>query len=343
MRVLVTGASGFLGSHIVDECLRFGDEVRVLVRPGSDLGYLRTVSGIDFYFGDVTDYYDLRAACRGIDIVQHSAARVDDSSTRRQFWDVNVAGTENLLRAAQENSVKRFVFVSSPGAVMAGEDQIDVDESVEYPEQFLNLHSETKAVAEQAVLAANSTTFMTCALRPRGIWGPRDRRGFMPRLVANLLAGKLPDLSGGRTVHTSLCYCRNAAQACVLASRSNRVAGNAYFVADRERTDIWRLLSDLGRLFGAPPMPRKVCPALRDTAVNAAQLLRQLPVLAARSSPPVTRCSPAVRTKSGNDDTQDALRDFGYRPEVDQLTGLRLLVDWVAEIGGVAEFVREVR
>ena len=67
------------------------------------------------------------------------------------------------------------------------------------------------------VLAANAPGFTTCALRPRGIWGPRDWHGFMPRLIAKLRAGRLPDLSGGRTVHASLCHATNAARACLLA------------------------------------------------------------------------------------------------------------------------------
>jgi nucleoside-diphosphate-sugar epimerase len=342
MKVLVTGASGFLGSHIVDECVRSGDDVRVLVRLSSDLSYLRTVPGIDFAFGNLTDESAVERATSGVDVVYHSAARVLDYGSRDQFWDANVVGTERLLEAARRNGASRFVFVSSPSAVMTGEDQFDIDESQPYPERYLNRYSETKAAAERLILAADSPGFTTCAIRPRGVWGPRDRHGFLPKLVAKMLAGKLPDLSGGRTVYTSLCYCQNAAQACLLAARSDRVGGKAYFVADGETTDVWALIAEVGRLFGAQPPTRTVSPAFRDVLVEAVELVWRLPFIAHRYSPPLSRYSAALLTRSTTYDTGAAARDFGYRPTVDQRTGLHALTRWVEQIGGVREFVARV-
>jgi nucleoside-diphosphate-sugar epimerase len=343
MRALVTGASGFLGGHIVDECVRAGDQVRVLVRPSSDLGYLGTVPGIDLAFGDLRDEASLRDALRGVDVVYHSAARVTDFGSRSQFWHTNVAGTERLLQAARDNGVSRFVFVSSPSATMTGEDQFAIDESAPYPDRFLNLYSETKAEAEKRVLAANGPDFTTCALRPRGIWGPRDWHGFMPRLVAKMLDGRLPDLSGGRTVYASLCYCTNAAAACRLAAVSDRVGGKAYFVADAEASDVWALIAEVADLFGARPPTRRVPPVVRDALVNLVEAAWKIPYLAHRHSPPLSRYSVALLTRSSTYDTGAAERDFGYVPRIDQRTGLDLLKRWVDGIGGVDEFVRHAR
>lgn len=336
MKVLVTGASGFLGGHLVDECVRAGDQVRALVRKGS-------CPAPDVVRGDLADEASLRAATRGVDVVYHSAARVTDHGSRAQFWDTNVAGTERLLRAARDNGVRRFVFVSSPSAVMDGSDQLDIDESTPYPKKFLNLYSETKAAAEQLVLAANGPGFTTCAVRPRGIWGPRDWHGFMPRLIGKMLAGKLPDLSGGRTVYASLCHCENAALACRLAARSDRVGGRAYFVADAERSDVWALIAQVGAMFGARPPARAVPPVVRDGLVNTIEAVWRIPFLAHRYPPPLSRYSVALLTRSSTYDTSAAQRDFGYRPRVDQGTGLRQLKEWVDGIGGIEEFVRYAR
>jgi nucleoside-diphosphate-sugar epimerase len=343
MRALVTGASGFLGSHIVDDCLRAGDEVRVLVRPSSDLSYLSTVPGVEFAYGDLGDERAAAAATRDIDVVFHSAARVSDHGSRAQFWDANVVGTQRLLEAARRNGVGRFVFVSSPSGLMTGGDQFDITEDQPYPERYLNLYSETKAAAERIVLAANGPTFTTCALRPRGVWGPRDHGGVMPRLVAKMHAGRLPDLSGGRTVHASLCHCRNAARACLLAARSDNVGGKAYFVTDAEKTDVWGLIGEVARLFEVTPPTRKVSPVVRDALVGAVEALWRIPYLAHRYSPPLSRYSVALLTRSSTYDTSAAERDFGYRPVVDQATGLRELKAWVEEIGGVDAYVRGVR
>jgi len=340
VRALVTGASGFLGSHIVDECVRAGDAVRVLVRPFSDLSYLSTVPGLELAFGDLADEASLREATRGVDVIYHSAARVTDHGSRTQFWEANVAGTVRLLEAGRDNRVGRLVFVSSPSVTMNGEDQVNIDETYPYPDRFLNLYSETKAAAERVVLAANGPGFTTCALRPRGIWGPRDWHGFMPRLVAKMRAGKLPDLSGGRTVYASLCHCVNAASACRLAVQSDQVGGKAYFVADAEVSDVWAMITQVAELFDVRPPTRTVPPLVRDALVNTIEALWRLPYLAHRYSPPLSRYSLALLTRSSTYDTSAARRDFGYRPVIDQPTGLRQLKQWVDEIGGVDEFVR---
>ncbi|GGM60067.1 3-beta hydroxysteroid dehydrogenase [Longimycelium tulufanense] len=341
--MLVTGASGFLGSHIVDECLQAGHQVRALVKRSSDRSYLSTLRDVELHYGDLTDPVAVREATRGVSVVHHSAARVTDYGSRRQFWDTNVLGTRLLLNAARDNGVRTFVFVSTPSAVMTGGDQLDITEDQPYPQRHLNLYSETKAAAERIVLQANDTGFRTCAIRPRGVWGPRDWHGFMPRLVAKMRAGRLPDLSGGRKVLTSLCHCRNAALGCVQAAESEQVGGRAYFVADRERTDVWALLAEVARMFCCTPPNRRVPPLLVNTFVELVELVWRVPYIAHRYSPPLSRYSLALLTRSTTYDTSAAERDFGYRPVVSQEAGLRELVRWVADIGGVDRFTQYVR
>ncbi|MER6125466.1 NAD-dependent epimerase/dehydratase family protein [Streptomyces sp. NPDC001795] len=347
MKVLVTGASGFLGGHLVDACVREGHHVRALVRPTSDVARLRTVPGVELVHGDLGDAEALRRASEGVDVVFHSAARAADHGTRAQFWDANVAGTQRLLDAASGAGVARFVFVSSPSALMRKDegDRLGIDETTPYPDRWLNLYSETKAVAEQRVRAANRPGFTTCALRPRGIWGPRDHSGFLPKLLARMLDGRLPDLSGGKRVLVSLCHCDNAVDACLLAAAApaERVGGNAYFVADAERTDLWAFLARVAGIFGGRPPTRRVPVPVRDALVEVAELLWRLPPLAARREPPLSRYSMALLTRSATYDTGAAERDFGYVPRMSQEAGLRQLADWAASIGGVEEFVRSVR
>src|SRR5262245_4808072 len=289
VKALVTGASGFLGSHIVDRCLQRGDRVRVLVRRTSDLSYLDTLAGVERVVGDLSSPNALAQATDGVEVVYHSAARVADYGARTQFWEENVAGTERLIAAARAHGVARFVFVSSPSAVMDMTDQSDIDETYPYPTRFVNLYSETKARAERLVLSANAPGFIACALAPRAEWGPRDRTGFLPKILANLRTGRMPNLSGGRQVLASLCYCENAAEACVLAARSDRVGGKAYFVTDAERVDVWQFAAQVGALFGAPPIRRNVNPSVARGAAGLVELIWKLPWLAHRRSPPISR------------------------------------------------------
>ncbi len=342
MKILVTGATGFLGGHLVDACLREGHQVRALVRSGSDTARLRALPGVELATGDLTGPPDgsLERAAEGCQAVVHSAARVVDHGSRAEFTAANVTGTLRLTAAARAAGAQRFVFVSSPSALMHVRegDRLGIDESTPYPSRWFNHYCATKALAEQHVLAADAPGFTTCALRPRGIWGPRDHGGFLPRLVGAMHAGRLPDLSGGKRVLVSLCHVDNAVHACLRAAASaqpERIGGRAYFVADREATDLWMFLAEVAGLLGCPPPGRRIpLPAGRAlaAAVEAAWRLRPD---AATTGPPLSRYMLALLTRSTTYDIGAARRDLGYEPARTRADGLRDLVRWVASVGGV--------
>ncbi|MFE6838569.1 NAD-dependent epimerase/dehydratase family protein [Streptomyces sp. NPDC057705] len=350
VKILVTGASGFLGGHLVDGALRQGHRVRALVRPGSDAVRLRSLPGVEVVTGDLTDDGSLGRATHGCDAVLHSAARVVDHGSRAQFEAANVTGTQRLLAAARSAGVRRFVFVSSPSALMRVRegDRLGIDESTPYPERWFNLYSETKAIAERYVRAADGPEFTTCALRPRGIWGPRDHAGFLPRMVEAMRAGRLPDLSGGKRVLVSLCHVDNAVDACLRAALApaGQVGGKAYFVVDREETDLWPFLARVGALFGCPPPAPRIPLVLGRglaAAVETGWHLRHRsagggggPADGTDTAPPLSRYMMALLTRSATYDTAAARHDLGYAAPRTQADGLRALQEWVTEVGGTA-------
>ncbi|MEU2389680.1 NAD-dependent epimerase/dehydratase family protein [Streptomyces sp. NPDC007369] len=339
-RILITGATGFLGGHLVDACIASGHDVRALVRPGSDTARLRALPGVELVTGDLTQPATLERAAEGCRAVVHSAARVVDHGSREQFRAANITGTLRLMTAARAAGARRFVFVSSPSALMhlREGDRLGIDESTPYPTRWFNHYCATKAIAEQHVLAATAPEFTTCAVRPRGIWGPRDHAGFLPKLVAAMHAGRLPDLSGGKRVLVSLCHVDNAVDACLRAAvtaPAERIGGRAYFVADREVTDLWPFLAEVAGLLGcAAPGPRIPLPVGRALAAAAETLWRLRPD-AATSSPPLSRYMMALLTRSTTYDTGAARRDLGYEAPRTRAEGLRALADWVAAQGGI--------
>ncbi|NEW26982.1 NAD-dependent epimerase/dehydratase family protein [Nocardia cyriacigeorgica] len=348
MKILVTGASGFLGGALVRRLVREGGhQVSILVRRTSSLGDLGELAGVRVVTGDLTDEASLRRATEGIDVVFHSAARVDERGTRRQFWAENVRATEVLLDAARDHGASRFVFISSPSALMDrdGGDQLDVDESLPYPRRYLNLYSETKAAAERAVLAADAPGFRTCALRPRAIWGAGDRSGPIVRLLGRTAEGALPDLSFGRTVYASLCHVDNIVDACVKAATVDgaAVGGKAYFIADAERTDVWGFLAAVAGDLGYAPPARTPNPRVVRAAVAVIEAIWRLPPVATRWSPPLSRYVVALLTRSATYDTAAAARDLGYQPIIDRDTGLASFLTWLAANGGVTELTRTLR
>jgi nucleoside-diphosphate-sugar epimerase len=184
---LVTGGGGFLGRAIVERLRARGDHVRSFSRgEHPELADM----GVETLRGDLADADALEQACCNCDVVFHVAARAGVWGRYRDYYETNVRGTENVLRACRTQAVARLVFTSSPSVVFSGGDMENIDESVPYPPHFHSHYSETKALAEQKVLAANGGELRTVALRPHLIWGPRDNH-IVPRLVARARAGQL--------------------------------------------------------------------------------------------------------------------------------------------------------
>ncbi|RYZ55083.1 MAG: NAD-dependent epimerase/dehydratase family protein [Proteobacteria bacterium] len=343
MKALITGAAGFVGSHLVDSCLAQGHSVRVIVRKSSDLTYLKTLEDrIEIVYGDLTDCESVLKAAAGMDVIFHPAGRVTDWGSREDFYQANCVATEHLLEAAKAAKVPRFVFVSSPSIFADNEDHIDFDETKPYPKHYANYYAETKAISEREVLAANSPTLVTCSLRPRGIWGPRDKSGFLPKLMSSIAKGKLKNLAPGKKVMTSICHVQNIADACLLAAASPNVGGKAYFIADDEQLVLWDFLDEVARTFGLKPIEGSVNPVILNFLVGMIELIWKIPALKNKKSPPISRYSASLLTKHGTYSIARATKDFGYRPRVSPHQGLKDLKKDIDAHGGLDEFLKHV-
>lgn len=339
MKVLVTGASGFLGSYIVDKCIAQGDSVRVLVRKTSNIDYLKKYPDIEYVYGDLTDMASLREATKGMDTIYHSAARVTTQGDRTQFYNDNVLSTQCLVDEAKKQGVKRFIFISSPSIFFDFSHQNNINETYAYPKKYINLYSETKALAEQYALSANDENFTACSLRPRGIWGPRDKTGFVPKIVLGMLKEKFPDISDGKDIYATLCHVENAADACILAAKSEKVGGKAYFITDDEVVNVWGFLNLLGKTFNTPAITKKINPKVLMRIGGLFDLIWKIPVLARKVEAPLSRYAVGLLTYSSTFNISAAKNDFGYNPKVNQSTGMASLKNWVDDIGGIDKFV----
>ncbi len=344
MKVLVTGATGFLGSYIVDHSFRQKDRVRVLVRDTSNCDYLKRYKNLEYVTGDLLDRRALGKAVEGVDIVYHSAARATDWGSRRQFLTANYIGSKNILEACLAAKVKRLVYVSSPGVVFDFTDQEMIDESYPYPEKPGNFYAESKARAEKLILDADGKDGLTTvSLRPHAVWGPRDVSGFFPRIIRMLKEKRLKDFTGGKTVLLDMCYVTNAADACILAGRSDKVGGNAYFITDGQTVDSWKFLDRVADLFEMPRLTKKMNPGFAKIMALIFEMIWRIPYLAENYPPPITRYALEMMTHSTTYSIDAAVRDLGYSPGVNVDKGLVLLKEWINRNGGVDGFIRTAR
>ncbi|MFI7526176.1 NAD-dependent epimerase/dehydratase family protein [Nocardia salmonicida] len=339
MTVLVTGATGFVGGAIVRGLVARGVPVRAMVRDAA-----AAPEGVEVAVADLGDTGALARAVTGVRAVVHAAALLGEFGRPAEYFAVNVAGTDRLVQEAAAAGVRRFVFIGSPSALMApdGGDQVGIDETVPYPERFLNSYCETKAVAEQLVLAADAPGFTTCSLRPRAVWGPGDRRGPIVQILAKLRAGRLPDLSGGRDVRASLCYIDHLVDAVGLALEAENVGGRAYFVADAEPVSVWPTLDAVAERFAVTGPSRTVPAPVLSGALAAIETLWRIPAVAQRWTPPLSRYAVALVTRSATYDLSRAERELGYRPDVPFETGLDNFHRWVAQVGGLDRLLEDL-
>jgi len=130
-KVLVTGGTGFIGSHLVRRNLEEGCDVHVLVLPGSPKPREYEKSGIDMVYGDIRDFESVERAVEGVEVVFHLAAKVTDWAPKELFYRINVSGIRNICEASLRKGIKRFVEVSTNDVFGLREDVV-IDETFDY-------------------------------------------------------------------------------------------------------------------------------------------------------------------------------------------------------------------
>ena len=322
MNVLVTGGGGFLGLYITEQLVSRGDHVRVLCR--GDYPRL-TELGVDCRRADLRDAAAVHSACETMDAVIHTAAIPGIWGPWKRFHSINTLGTENVIAGCRRANVAKLIYTSSPSVVFDGAAHLNADESLPYPTRFLCHYPHSKALAEQAVLAANGDGLSTVALRPHLIWGPRDNH-LIPRLIQRAKSGKLRRVGDGTNL-ISMSYVENAAAAHLQVldglSRGSATAGKAYFINDPQPVILWDWINDLLSRVGLPPV-RKSLP-LRAAKCIGALLEAIYSTLRLASEPPMTRFLALQLATSHTYDIGRAERDFGYHPVVDPEEALRRL------------------
>ncbi|KAG2009849.1 D-lactaldehyde dehydrogenase [Coprinopsis cinerea AmutBmut pab1-1] len=169
---IVVGGNGFVGRHIVQQLKDRGDIV-------SSLDIVQRYDDVPFYSADITEESQVVSALKqsGATCIIHTASPPANLKDEAIYYKVNVEGTRAIINAAIQCGVKKLVFTSSAGVVFNGEDNIDVDERLPYPDVPMDAYNDSKAKAEALVLESNGKGgLLTVAIRPAGIFGPGDRQ-----------------------------------------------------------------------------------------------------------------------------------------------------------------------
>lgn len=308
MDFLVTGGAGFIGSHLVHRLVELGHSVRVLddLSSGKRENLADVLSKTDWIQGDMADPATARRACRGVDVVLHEAAvpsvpkSVDDPQTSHRS---NVEGTFQLLLAARDEKVRRFIYAGSSSAYGESPTLPKVESM---PTDPLSPYAVQKLTGEFYCRAfAKCYGLQTLTMRYFNVFGPRqDPRSqyaaAIPAFVTAILQDRPPTVYGDGEQTRDFTYIENVIHANLLAAKARQTSGEVINVACGGRISINQIIADINRYFGKNIKPSYLPDRQGDIKHSAA-------------------------------DISLARRVIGYEPVVSTLEGLKLTMDWYAE------------
>jgi nucleoside-diphosphate-sugar epimerase len=329
MKNLVTGGTGFLGSHLVEALLARGEEVRALARPTSETAHLERL-GVELAHGDLGDAQSLRRAVGGVDRIYHCAALATDWGSWKAFREANVDGVRYLLDAAVETGVTRFIHVSTTDVY--GHPNRPVDETAPFRLRGWP-YGDTKIEGERLVWASHARHGLpVTVVRPVNIYGPRSA-SFVIEIADLLRSGSMVHIGRGRN-SAGLTYVTNVVDLMLLAADSEHSIGEAYNAGDGSDVT-WRQYVDrLAQIVGVPG-PRLVIP-YRLAYLLGWSMEKAYGAARATSRPLLTRMAVELFGTDQGFPIQKARDQLGYEPAVPFEQGMRLVESWLRETGYIS-------
>ncbi len=323
-KALVTGGSGFIGSHIVEQLLTKGYSVRCLLRKTSSTAWLKDLN-VEFVYGDVSDESVLAQAVSGMDYIYHSAG-LTKAKTREEYFAANAVGTKNLLLAALRYApnLRRFVQVSSQ--TVAGPSPSPTPITEELSGSPITTYGRSKLQAETECLKVADRLPVTI-VRPPAVYGPRDKDVF--EFFRTMRNGLQPVVGFGEK-YVSLLHVGDVVRGTILAGESARAQGQTYFLSSKEIYG-WKQIGLVTRnIIGRKALTIRIPEAGVYVVATFAEffaLFSKKPAL--------------INYEKARDMVQDywtcdsskAKQEFGFEQEIGLEEGIRDTITWCYKMG----------
>jgi len=313
MKALVTGATGFIGSHLCEELIKRGYEVTCLSRSSSHLKWIENLT-VRIVKGDCTDPASLGDIVKGFDYIFHLAG-LTKSVSKDEFFCINEKGTANLIQAVagKNPGLKRFVYLSSLAAAGPSENGSPIREDC-VPSPVSN-YGKSKLEGEQAVMKYEETIPVTI-LRPPAVYGPRDKD--MLVMFKMIKKGFFFDLG---TCYYSLLYVDDLVHGIILSAESENAVGKKYFLSGDRFYTGEQIAMEIASALDVKATPLKVPKSVMPLVAFISEKMNKQGIIN-RDRIKDFRHSRWIC------DSGKAKEEFGFQPKVAIKEGIKWTADW---------------
>jgi len=315
MRAFVTGASGFIGSHLIDHLLEKKWKVRVLLHESR----IRREKEVDVVWGDITDLDTLEKALKNTDILFHGAAALGAKILdKEEFFRINAEGTEKILEASRKAGVKRVVHFSSAGVL--GKVKNNETASEDYPLNPISTYDQSKLEGEKIAVRHSREGTNVVIVRPGWVYGPGDWRTF--KLIKAINKRMFILVTKGKAWQTPV-YIQDLIKGIILCAEKGKT-GEIYNLAGDEVLNVREIVETIATAAGKK-IPRFYLPLL---PVKCAALVLEKSFLLFKKEAPLTPSKLSFFIYPKPLSIEKARKELGFSPQVDFREGMALTVSW---------------
>ncbi len=325
MKVLVTGATGFLGKQTASRLLAKGHQVTALGR-NPLIGLELESMGAHFAAVELNDKHAMIQHCQGKELVIHCGALSSPWGKFKSFYDANVLGTRHIVEGCMKYDVSRLIHVSTPSIYFEYRDRTMINEQSPLPKQAVNAYAHTKKMAEALVDEAYHSGLPVITLRPRALFGPGDNAIF-PRLIRANQQRFVPLINKGQAV-IDITYIDNVVDAVMLGIGAPKHAlGNKYNITNGEPKPLKELLDAVFAALDMPVRYRKISYPSADRFATLMEWGSRL-FTQGRIEPLLTRYTVGTLGFTQTLDISAAKQNLQYTPRISLDEGITMFAAW---------------
>jgi nucleoside-diphosphate-sugar epimerase len=325
MKILLTGATGFLGFRTLEKLIEI-DEVTSIIATGRTIKqshYLKHPK-ITYILGELSDKAFVEEITQDVEFVIHAAALSSPWGKYKEFEDANLRSQLNLINAIKRNKIVKYIYISTPSMYFDSTNRKDIRENDPLPRKFINAYSTTKRMAEIELINSGIPYVI---LRPRALTGRGDTV-IMPRIISAHKKGRLKIIGNGKNI-VDLTSVANAVDAILLSLKAEGAALNQiYNITNGEPVNLWEKITYVLSLMNEQ-LPQKKIPYW--LVLTIAQLMEWKSKISHMKEPVLTKYGVGVLAKSMTLDISKARELLGYNPTVTTDEAIREFINWYTE------------